>query len=97
MKMTERDKIRHSLCLSVYDRKHLVVPASCVVNMSGRSEGRNPEPEIRESRRRELRELVVSAAEAARKTRQKALSATLNRATPQAIRDRVSVFLAAVR
>jgi hypothetical protein len=67
------------------------------VNMSGHSEGRNPEPAFRESRRRELRELVVTAAEVARKTREKALSATLNRATPQAIRDRISVFLAGAR
>jgi hypothetical protein len=65
--------------------------------MSGRSEERSAESGARESRRRELRELVVSAAEAARKTRQKALSATLNRVTPQAIRERVSVFLAAAR
>jgi hypothetical protein len=65
--------------------------------MSGHTEGLGPEQGARESRRRELRELVVSAAEAARKTRQKALSATLNRAAPQAIRDRVSVFLAAAR
>jgi hypothetical protein len=65
--------------------------------MSGRYEGQIAIPPVRESRRRELRELVVSAAEAARKTRQKALSATLNRAVPQAVRDRVSIFLAAAR
>ena len=51
---------------------------------------------VRDSRRRELRELVVSAAEVARQTRQKALSATLNRSV-QAVRDRLSVFLAAAR
>jgi hypothetical protein len=65
--------------------------------MSGRTEGRNPEQGVRESRRRELRQLVVSAADAARKTREKALSVTLGRATPHAIRERVSLFLAAAR
>jgi hypothetical protein len=64
--------------------------------MSGRTDERDAESGARESRRRELRELVVSAAEAARETRQKA-GASLKRATPQAIRERVSVFLATAR
>jgi hypothetical protein len=95
--MIEAGEIRHSLCLIDARSKQAQSYAEWVVNMSGQSEGQNAEPAIRESRRRELRALVVSAAEAARTTRMKALSTTLNRATPQAIRDRISIFLAAVR
>lgn len=51
----------------------------------------------RDDRHRELRELLVHAADAARQTRQNALSATLNRAASRAVRERVSVFLAAAR
>ena len=65
--------------------------------MSGRSAQQGSSNRVRASRRRELRELVVSAADAARKTRQKALSATLNRVASPALRERVSVFLAAAR
>jgi len=50
----------------------------------------------RDDRHRELRELLVSAADAARQTRQNVLSATLNR-VPRAVRERVSIFLAAAR
>lgn len=62
--------------------------------MSPRSEDQNESPAVRDGRRRELRELLVSAADAARQTRQNALTATLSRAVPQAVRERVSMFLA---
>jgi hypothetical protein len=65
--------------------------------MSGRSEEQNEMAGARDDRHRELRELLVSAADAARQTRQNALSATLNRAVPRAVRERISVFLAAAR
>lgn len=64
--------------------------------MSGPKE-QNEIAGARDDRHRELRELVVSAADAARQTRLTALSATLRRAVPQAVRERVSVFLAAAR
>ena len=66
------------------------------MSMSGRSEEQNEMPGARDDRHRELRELLVSAADAARQTRQNVLSATLNR-VPRAVRERVSVFLAAAR
>lgn len=50
----------------------------------------------RDGRRRELRQLLVSAADAARQTRQVAVSATQS-AVPTAVRERVSLFLAAAR
>ena len=65
--------------------------------MSPRSEDQNEVPAVRDGRRRELRELLVSAADAARQTRQNLLNTTLSRAVPQAVRDRVSIFLAAAR
>ena len=64
--------------------------------MSGRSEEQNEMGGARDDRHRELRELLVSAADAARQTRQNVLSTTLNR-VPRAVRDRISVFLAAAR
>lgn len=64
--------------------------------MSGRFEEQNEMLGGRDDRHRELRELLVSAADAARQTRQNVLSATLNR-VPRAVRERVSVFLAAAR
>jgi hypothetical protein len=63
--------------------------------MSPGSEDQNEMPSAREGRRRELRELLVSAADAARQTRQSAMNATLSRAIPREVRERVSVFLAA--
>jgi hypothetical protein len=51
----------------------------------------------RDDRHRGLRDLVVSAADIARQTRLNSLSATLNRSTPQAVRERLSLFLAAAR
>jgi hypothetical protein len=65
--------------------------------MSPRSEDQNEMPNARDGRRRELRELLVSAANAARQTRQNSLSATLSRAVPEAVRERVAIFLAAAR
>ena len=64
--------------------------------MSPRSENRNELPRVRDGRRRELRELLVSAANAARLTRQGA-NAALDRATPRAVRERMAIFLAAAR
>jgi hypothetical protein len=64
--------------------------------MSGHSEELNEMAGARDDRHRELRELLVSAADAARQTRQNVLSATLNR-VPRAVRERVSIFLAAAR
>jgi hypothetical protein len=66
------------------------------MSMSGRSEEQNEMSGARDDRHRELRELLVSAADAARQTRQNVLSSTLNR-VPRAVRERVSVFLAAAR
>ena len=65
--------------------------------MSGSSEQRNEMTNGRDGRRRALRDLLVSAANAARQTRQNATRATLSRAVPEAVRERVSVFLAAAR
>jgi hypothetical protein len=65
--------------------------------MFGRFEEENGMAGARDDRHRELRDLLVSAADAARQTRQNALSATLERAVPRAVRERVSVFLAAAR
>lgn len=66
------------------------------MSMTGRSEEQYEMPGAREDRHRELRELLVSAADAARQTRQNVLSRTLNQ-VPRAVRERVSVFLAAAR
>jgi hypothetical protein len=65
--------------------------------MSGRSEEHNEGAGARDDRHRELRELLVHAADAARQTRQNVLSSTLSRAVSRAVRERVSVFLAAAR
>jgi len=67
-----------------------------VVQMSGRSEESNAMSGGREHRRRALRELVINAADAARKTREKAVNATLGRAASRAVRERVALFLAGV-
>lgn len=65
--------------------------------MSPRSDNRNEVPRVRDGRRRELRELLVTAANAARETRQNALAATLRRTTRRAVRERMAVFFAAAR
>ena len=65
--------------------------------MTHRPENRNEMPRARDGRRRELRELLVSAANAARVTRQAALAVTLRRTSRRAVRERMSAFLAAVR
>jgi hypothetical protein len=67
------------------------------MSMSGRFGEQDEIAGARDDRHRELRELVVSAADTARQTRQSALSATLKRAVPRAVRERISVFLAAAR
>lgn len=54
-------------------------------------------PRARDGRRRELRELLVSAANAARLTRKGSTEAAMSGSAPRAVRDRVSIFLAAVR
>jgi hypothetical protein len=65
--------------------------------MTHPSENRNDLPRARDGRRRELRELLVTAANAARMTRQAAVSATLCRTSRRAVRARMSAFLAAAR
>jgi hypothetical protein len=65
--------------------------------MSPRSENRNETPRVRDGRRRELRELLISAANAARLTRQSAVGAAMDRSAPRAVRERMSVLLAAAR
>jgi hypothetical protein len=65
--------------------------------MSPRSENENEMPRVRDGRRRELRELLVSAANAARQTRQSAFETALNQSTSRAVRERMATFLAAVR
>ncbi len=65
--------------------------------MSPRSENGNEVPRVRDGRRRELRELLVSAANVARQTRQNVMSAALSRTTPRAVRERMTVFFAATR
>ena len=65
--------------------------------MSPRSENRNELPRVRDGRRRELRELLVSAANAARETRETAMNMALSRTSPRAIRERMTVFFAAIR
>jgi hypothetical protein len=54
-------------------------------------------PRVRDGRRRELRELLVAAANAARATRQKAIGATLGRTTRRAVRERMAAFFVAAR
>jgi hypothetical protein len=53
-------------------------------------------PRVRDGRRRELRELLVSAANAARLTRQSG-NPLESRPAPRAIRERMSVLIAAAR
>jgi hypothetical protein len=65
--------------------------------MTHRSENRNDIPRARDGRRRELRELLVTAANAARLTRQAAVTATLGRTSRRAVRERMTAFLAAAR
>ena len=65
--------------------------------MSPRSENRNEMPRARDGRRRELRELLVTAAKAARVTRQAAMDSALARTGRRAMRDRLTVFFAAAR
>lgn len=65
--------------------------------MTPRSENRNEMPYARDGRRRELRELLVTAANAARKTRQAAMAATMGRTSRRAVRERMAAFLAAAR
>ena len=54
-------------------------------------------PRVRDGRRRELRELLVTAAKAARVTRQAAMDSALARSGRRAVRDRLTVFFAAAR
>jgi hypothetical protein len=54
-------------------------------------------PRIRDGRRRELRELLVTAATAARKTRESAAAAARGNSSRRAIRERMTVFFAAAR
>jgi hypothetical protein len=65
--------------------------------MTQRSENRNELPHVRDGRRRELRELLVTAADAARKTRQAALNAAMGRTSRRAVRERMAAFFAAAR
>jgi hypothetical protein len=65
--------------------------------MSPRSENQNEVPRVRDGRRRELRELLVTAANAARETRQKAINATFGRTSRRAVRARMAAFFAAAR
>jgi hypothetical protein len=65
--------------------------------MSGRSEGSNLMPGGREHRRRALRELVVNAADAARKTREKAMNSRMSQSAARAIRERIALFLVGAR
>jgi hypothetical protein len=65
--------------------------------MSPRSENRNEQPRVRDGRRRELRELLVSAANAARLTRQSAIGSALSRSTPQDVRERMAMVIAAAQ
>jgi hypothetical protein len=65
--------------------------------MSPRSENRNEQPHARDGRRRELRELLVTAAKAARVTRQSSISAILGRTSRRAVRERMVAFFAAAR
>jgi hypothetical protein len=51
----------------------------------------------RDGRRRELRELLVTAAKAARATRQTVMDRALSRTAPRAVRERMTVFFAAIR
>jgi hypothetical protein len=68
--------------------------------MSPRSENRNELPHVRDGRRRELRELLVSAANAAnaaRTTRQPEENNAAEPSNRRAVRERMTVFFAAAR
>jgi hypothetical protein len=65
--------------------------------MSPRSENPNEVPRVRDGRRRELRQLLVMAAEAARVTRQSSIGALLGRTNRRAVRERMVAFFAAAR
>ena len=65
--------------------------------MSPRFENQNEVPRVRDGRRRELRELLVSAANAARATRLKMMGATSGRTSRRAARERMAAFIAAAR
>jgi len=65
--------------------------------MSPRSENQNEVPRVRDGRRRELRELLVSAANAARATREKMIGATFGRTSRRAVRERMAAFIAGAR
>jgi hypothetical protein len=91
---------RHSPCLS-HRRRREVDPAAWGIkgSMSGHHGHREPEQRerIAEGRHRELRALLLSAADAARRSRRSAMSAIRSddfatRST-RAIRERLSIFL----
>lgn len=65
--------------------------------MSPRFENRNELPHVRDGRRRELRQLLVSAANAARVTRQSAIGQALSRTESPDVRERLAMVIAAAR
>jgi hypothetical protein len=65
--------------------------------MSPRTENPNEQPRVRDGRRRELRQLLVSAAKAARVTRQSSIGSILGRTSRRAVRERMVAFFAAAR
>ena len=65
--------------------------------MSPLSENRNEKPRVRDGRRQELRELLVSAANAARLTRQSAIGTALSRGASPDVRERMAMVIAAAR
>lgn len=65
--------------------------------MSPKSDNQNELPRVRDGRRRELRELLVTAAKAARVTRQSSIGAILGRTSRRAVRERMVAFFAAAR
>ena len=96
--MTGVGVLRHSLCLQ---GSRLADPHTASneqqMMMSETSAQENESSRPRDSRRRELRDLLVAAADGARRRRQSAMGATLSRAVPQAVRERVARFLATTR
>ena len=90
--MTEHGNSRHSLCLTGKKSKTVYVVPVASQSMSPRLENQNEAPHVRDGRRRELRELLVAAANAARATRQKALGVTLGRTSRRAVRERMAAF-----
>jgi hypothetical protein len=69
------------------------------LHMSPRSENRNELPHVRDGRRRELRELLVSAANAANaaRTTRQTDDARDEQPNRHAVRDRMTAFFAAAR